>query len=239
MSPIDKIREGIQRSSWKLVVDGFRLLTGEALDVPAAATPNQDRHLLLRLRDAIADHLGEPAATPVEPEAEGDDDDDDEQEEEEEDEVPDLPLVAVEPEAEPEEEPEQPQPETEDTRARQVRDANVAGAFAIEHTGDGAADVDEKKGKKAKSLPMDTKPSKNRWRDDGKLAAKELDESKKLSQEFTGKEHREEYKAVRVVCSRCDKKYTVHPDNMPRRCDPADEVSKYICDRCIGRVAPK
>lgn len=105
--------------------------------------------------------------------------------------------------------------------------------FHIEHRGETQSDSD--KGKQCRTLPLDTGPSVNRWKDNPKLAAKDRAESRKLSKKFTGKDYRDEYKPVKVTCSRCDRTEEVHPDVAPKRVDKDDDTSSYVCNRCVKK----
>ncbi len=122
--------------------------------------------------------------------------------------------------------------EDEPARAEAPAPPRPAQDFTIEH---GAARSD--KGQHCRAVPMDTGPGRNRWKDTGKLASDTLAESRQLSSKLAGrdKEQRQPFCLVSVSCSRCQRRCEVHPDNAPRRLDPSDEPTAYICDRCLDR----
>lgn len=240
-NPIDVLRTGIKTASWTDVCEGFRLLTGENLEVPHTDTVAEEvlyviGSLLQQYFNPVQDEADldfevEPIPKKesrrqrprmeweLEPEAAPDIAD----------EVSNEPEPAPEPEAS--DKPESAGPDEE--RARQLRDERerpTAADFSIEHQGEESGDD---KGKRCKTLPMDIGPIKNRFADNRKLAADTIPESCKLSKGFEGKDHREEFEPVPVTCSRCGKAEKVHPDNAPKKLDKGDGVTAYICNRCV------
>lgn len=65
--------------------------------------------------------------------------------------------------------------------------------------------------------------------------AQEIAESRRLSALMSPKEHRDPFQLVEVVCSRCNKTCSVHPELRPARLESSEETSRFICDRCFGR----
>lgn len=206
-TPIDHIRSGIARGDWGDVCRGFAMLTGESHDPPAGGS---DARLVERIAAVVRAAAGEVARL-----AAG--------------QAGPARLVAEAEEKEEEEEAPPPPPPPATPAHRRMPD------FRIEHRGPQSTDSDPVKGRRCKVLPVEQGAGENRFVDDRRVAAKDIRESVRLSQEFEGKDHRPPHVRVPVVCGRCQNEYQVHPDTAPRRLDAEDSPTLYVCDRCINR----
>ncbi len=215
MSAIDTIRSGIISGDWADVVEGYRVLSGDSLPVPLAAPSGAAEGALRAILDLANEGLGlahgevgvcapRPAEPPPKKKGKG----------------KKTPAGTV---------PKPALPPAAPVRAKPSAGvAKPADDFSIEH---GSASTE--KGTACKSLPIELGPGTNKFVDDGRLAVKEAEQSRELSRQFRGKEPRDEFKPVGVVCSRCGRKEEVHPSLAPRKIDSEDEAGSYVCSRCV------
>lgn len=224
-APLAVLRNGILNGSWDEVVEGFALLTGERLGVPKA----QALPLDINAHGVIGDiydlldkyYSGYKIPQELEPINIKE-------------EFKDLrkEIEATQSESRHEtmewdkEEPAKPITISE----RSELD------FSIEHKGTEEQDYDPEKGRRARTLPMDTSSTtENRFKADPRLASEEAQESIALSEKFKGKSHRQQYVPIKVKCKKCGNEEFVHPDNAPKHSDSSDEGNSYVCNTCIKK----
>jgi hypothetical protein len=233
-SPLELIREGILRQDWQKVCDGFAGISGVKLDPPAGAK------VVMNIPEGFADLVAQKVRElilgyrpdeeePFSPVAADDLDDDEEDEDEE------TPPKGEKVKAKPKPKDEEDEPESDpvSARARELRDerqgkvVDDTDKFRVQHRG-----LQRDDGKKACRAEPFEPGMTNRFTDDGKMAAKDIKDSKRFSKKKAPEERRPEVKKVKVDCFKCGREFLVLPLFAPKSLDKGDQ-SSYVCDGCI------
>ena len=232
-TPLELIRNGIVNGDWASVSRGYAAMTGEKVAPRASAIIDELREFVDKWKDEIFGTTNELQHGDDLADVVRDQDEDDEELEEGLDKLIEQESPQpVEPE-EPEEEEEKPK--TVDERARELRELrtanpeDIAAKFKV-----APAQPKSEDGKRVcRSVAFTPGQHKNLFKDDKKLAAKDIADSVKLSKKKKPEPRRPPVKFVDVVCGKCKRKESVDPMFAPRRVD--DEDSTYVCNNCIKR----
>jgi len=228
MNPISLLRSGIEHGDWEDVIHAFALLTGETLKAPAQGTnPRAEKayELLEEFHRKASDLLGlEGWTEPFDEVCE------DHQE------VFEDPLGLL---NEPKPEPTVPAVETINAEEPQEWEAppdpfKKVDPFEKFKVNNGGPAGDKKYGRREPHTPP---KGPNQFKDDGKLAKKDIAESRALSEKKGARSgpERPKFTEIDLTCSSCRRTFRVHPDLRPRKLDSEDNEPLWSCDSCIGR----
>lgn len=243
-SPIELMRQGIIASDWRLVCDGFNMMTCMNLSPPAQTSqPQCDSTFLYGIRDQINAYLDldgmpptavpepRPPIYPVYPK------------EAEAPEVAEISLIDDGPQrvtrdvAQPVVQVQQEEVvDPVSARARAVRD-NRDNRGGDEHRFDPnnlkTASASKREARKLSWEP----PTGNRFKDNPLVHAREAQESKIMSQTVTPEPRRPRVPKVTVKCFKCGMTEQVEACFAPRNIDPAGrDENTYQCNGCIRKV---
>lgn len=247
-SPIEIIKQGIQKGDWKKVTQGYNRLSGDKLKAPSQIVAQMEvedvpERVIQEIEANVITRAIGRLSSMLDINADGDIQEEEEEEEEDEDED-EIKEEEVDPGGETESSPpgEAHPAGSIESRAAEAR-AILRGErplpdFTHIHTGKQEGDVHPELGRKARVEPFKPGTFKNNFVDDRRQCRGDIKIDRKLTKGLRPIRRRPAIRKVKVQCFKCEKKYMVDPDLAPRVIKAEDgsvENTHYVCDDCMKR----